>query len=684
MMKDIFLLLIILPLIAVQLSGNFGRLHAEELTNFAAEKEFVAIRLEQPTQNLIDHIVRQDYEIIRLKDLEFVEIIVKKEQLPEFTDLGWEPEILFTEREMWDNLRLKTDELPGYRSYNDVLDELNDIVDSNPGIAALYNIGDSRGKEYALADNQNYADYAHDIWALKLTSNPTQKSDKPAVYYNGAHHARELISVEVVMHILWHLIDSYGFDPQITYLVDNTEIWFIPILNPDGHKIVIDQMNTNWRKNIRDNYNTGSISAGDGVDLNRNYSYEWQLTGAANSITYGGPFASSEPETIALRTLWQERHFLAGISYHSYGEYVLYPPGYTWNLVSPDVQAQSALAAAMAETIPRFSSPGHYTSQHSWQLYPATGTCEDDAYCNHGIFAHTLELATVFIPPADDVPQICQDNLEAALILLRRVHHSTLTGITTDHSSGDPIVTELFIPGIDDTGVYRVPYRSKEEYGRYYRLLLPGDYTIQFSAPGYFQTFLVSFSINDSTRTTLNQELVPLSIPVITEYFAGDQFIRLSWEVPGQASSTNDSETDEPLYRQSELEGFNIYRDELLVNPDSLLTGYIFYDHDLNNGTAYSYEITAVYPEGESFPSDTVTIIPQSGTVISPETITLTLDEEILILQWEPVENAIGYRIYAASDPLADDWAFLDYVIDREWVGGFSESMKFFRITAVY
>ncbi len=621
---------------------------------FSVESDYVVVNFPEPEQELIDYIISEGYEIISLKPEEHLHVIAGEDKLSGFETLGYNFEILFTESEMRNNLRLRTRELPGYRSYDMMLGELTTISQENPDLALLYNIGDSRGKEYFTAGNLTYEDFAHDIWALKVTANPAVESDKPAVYYSGGQHAREPISMEMIMLILWHLIDNYGIDPEITYLVDNTEVWFIPLMNPDGHKIVIDQVNTNWRKNIRDNGNTGYINSNDGVDINRNYTHEWQLGSSQSSSTYGGPSPSSEPETSALRTLWGERHFVAGISYHSYGQWVLYPPGYDWYLVSPDVLAQSALAQTMAATIPRLSGTGHYTAQHSWQLYPANGTCEDDAYCNFGIFAHTLEMATVFIPPPTQMQQICEDNLEAALILLRRVHHSTLTGIITDFATEEPLIAEVFIPGIDDTGVWRTPYLSSEEYGRYFRLLVPADYEVQFSAPGYHSSPLFSFTINDSVQTQLDYEMVPLALtaPLIRDVFGTDEFAGLTWELP---------------YPESNPDGYRIYRDGILLNPGNLVIHRAYLDFDIVPGEFYIYQVSAVFSGGESDLSQSVIFTSAGDSLEETEDVTVLFIEDSVFLQWSPVANASGYLIFTADNPYAEQWSLLDYTPEIEF-----------------
>lgn len=166
---------------------------------------------------------------------------------------GFEAEIFQTESEMRANLTSKADNIPGYRVMCRRLPDLQLLEATYPDICKLYDIGDSRGKVYYNEGKQNYVNYQHDIWALKVSDNVELDEDEPAIYYMGAHHAREPLSTEVAFYVLDHIIENYGVDPVITENVNSKEIWFIPIVNPDGQKIVLDQTDTNWRKNIRDN-----------------------------------------------------------------------------------------------------------------------------------------------------------------------------------------------------------------------------------------------------------------------------------------------------------------------------------------------------------------------------------------------------------------------------------------------
>ena len=145
------------------------------------------------------------------------------------------------------------------------------------------------------------------ILAVKVTKNARTVADgrRPAVLYAGAQHAREWITPEMTRRLMHHVLDSYGTDPEITRLLDTTELWFLPVANPDGYDFTFTPGNRLWRKNLRDNNGDGQITAGDGVDLNRNFAYKWGYDNEGSSPdptseTYRGTGPNSEPETKAL------------------------------------------------------------------------------------------------------------------------------------------------------------------------------------------------------------------------------------------------------------------------------------------------------------------------------------------------------------------------------------------------
>lgn len=490
------------------------------ITLFSQEK--VIIRFSNPDPVTIKIFTQPKYDVAAYKPGEFLDLVVTETEYQKILAQGYSAEIVKTMAEMAANLG-NVDDINGYRTYDEALTELQNIAAANPSFCKLIDIGNSQGKTYYTSGYGNYSNYQHDLWALKVSDNVELEEDEPAIYYFGAHHAREPLSTEVAFYVLNYLVSNYGNNPEVTANINSKEIWFVPIVNPDGHEIVLDQINTDWRKNIRDNDGNGSLTPGswdypDGVDLNRNYGWEWGGTGTTtdpNDITYCGPEPFSEPETQAIKDLLANHHFVAGISYHTYSELVLWPYGYVDGAVAPDVTALAALGTAMGNSIPGISG-GHYTPQPCWALYPCSGVTDDYSYGKHGIFGYTIELGTEFIPPANEVYQICEDNLEAAMILLNRPNSSILTGHITNASNGEPLVAEIYVEGIDNTGLYREPYKSKEDFGTYYRLLPNGNYSVTFSKFGYISQTFNNVNINSSGQTILDVALEQSQILAVT------------------------------------------------------------------------------------------------------------------------------------------------------------------------
>jgi hypothetical protein len=205
-----------------------------------------------------------------------------------------------------------------YHTYQEMLDELRQRESAYPSICKLYDVGNTW-------ENR-------DMWVLKISDNPTQNEAEPKLFIVGDHHAREIMTVEIPLHFIKVLLTNYSGDPNIKYYVDNYEIYFMPMANPDGHVYVENNSGGSpsywWRKNRRDN--GGGVY---GVDINRNYSYKWGYDNRGSSPTpssetYRGPAAFSEPETTAIRQLMIDVNFKFALDYHSYGEYIIIPYGY--------------------------------------------------------------------------------------------------------------------------------------------------------------------------------------------------------------------------------------------------------------------------------------------------------------------------------------------------------------------
>jgi hypothetical protein len=291
-----------------------------------------------------------------------------------------------------------------YHTYAEINDELHKLAAAHPQIAQVSSLGKSvEGR---------------DLWAIKISDNVAQDEPEAETVFLGGHHAREWIAVDVPFLIASQLVNRYGTDSTITRLVDQSEIWIVPMVNPDGHQYAVTNDRL-WRKNRRNN-GDGTF----GVDLNRNYGYQWGGPGSSGdtfSEIYRGPASFSEPETQAVRNFLQQRQTRALISYHNFSQLVLYPWGYT-NAPAPDAPLLQSLAVAIADRI-RVVHAVTYTPQQSAELYLASGDTTDWLYGVSHVPAFTIELRPRssfpgFELPESEITPTFEENLPAALFLI--------------------------------------------------------------------------------------------------------------------------------------------------------------------------------------------------------------------------------------------------------------------------
>ncbi|MFQ6107270.1 MAG: M14 family zinc carboxypeptidase [Thermoplasmata archaeon] len=350
-----------------------------------------------------------------------------------------------------------TDGVTDYHSYSEMVAELNQVVADHTQIVRLISIGSTyQGRE---------------LWAIKISDNPQIEENEPEVYFNCMHHAREWLTAEVCLYILQTLTDGYGINMTITDIVNERQVWIIPMANPDGRSFDGGDdpaSYANWRKNRSPN--------GDGTygtDLNRNYGYMWGGAGASDETwaqTYRGTAPFSELETSAIRDFVKQHNFVFSISYHSYSQLILYPWGNTANATADDL-VLSTLATEMSNRITNkagSSFPG-YTPEKASDLYMTSGSDDDWLYGEMGIYAFTIEVYphqmdwgpalwppyNSFHPREDKILPVCEDNIGAALFLLevadnpnQVINHVTLSANQTSLTiprgqSGDFVMTVL-------------------------------------------------------------------------------------------------------------------------------------------------------------------------------------------------------------------------------------------------
>jgi carboxypeptidase T len=302
---------------------------------------------------------------------------------------------------------LRNDFDKGYHTYAQIKAELAEMAERHPELAKVMDIGDSWEKTQGKADR--------DILCLHIGKGDA--AGKPGVLFCGNHHAREIVTPEIVLNIAHMLLDGYGKDADVTNFVENRDIYLVPMVNPDGHKLASE--GADWRKNT--NLTTGGGTSfddgpeGPGVDLNRNYGFKWGLPGASANpanATFRGPAPFSEPETQAMKKLVESRKFTFLMTYHSFSNLILWPWGYQ------DAPPPDKRLAPIGMQLGKLSG---YKPEQSVQLYPTSGDTTDWAFGEHGVLAYTTEIGAWgdgFDPPYAKMGQFWKENEPGARLLL--------------------------------------------------------------------------------------------------------------------------------------------------------------------------------------------------------------------------------------------------------------------------
>jgi hypothetical protein len=305
-----------------------------------------------------------------------------------------------------------------YHNYTEIVNTLLYLNSTYLGIVDVFSIGKS------------WMD--RDIYCIKLT-NESSTYPKPKVFFVGYHHAREPISAELPLYFAIQAATSFGTNATITHMLNYCEIYIVPALNVDSLYVI--KQNEWQRKNVHpfdedgdglldedppedqdgdgyiedlyywNGYNyyfirwEGIDNDGDGlfnedwiggVDLNRNYGYQWNATCDTGSPypeaeDYRGPAPFSEPETQAIRNLALNNDFTYAISFHSGAQVILYPWAYT-NTPTPDDTLFSELAGNLSSLV---NAP---YGQSGSTLYTSSGSWDDWMYGNRSTFALTCEI----------------------------------------------------------------------------------------------------------------------------------------------------------------------------------------------------------------------------------------------------------------------------------------------------
>lgn len=279
------------------------------------------------------------------------------------------------------------------------------------------------------------------VYAWRITG-PGDHSNRPAVLFNGAQHAREWIAVMVPTYIADQLVKGYGTDPRITAVLDSAVVYIVPIANPDGYEFSQTPGNRMWRKNRRNNPSSSCY----GVDLNRNWDYGWggphSTSSSPCSDIYYGTGPHSEPEVANLAAFILARpNIKAHIDFHSFSQLVLHPWGDT-NTPPPDADNIINLAAMMTQAIYDVHGMSYPYGTPGQLLYRVSGGMQDWTTAQ-GAYGYTIEMRPAtdipgFMLPPDQIIPTAQENLAAALVMAEYISQ----GVVFSFPDGVPQVVD--------------------------------------------------------------------------------------------------------------------------------------------------------------------------------------------------------------------------------------------------
>ncbi len=505
---------------------------------FGAEaRKHVRLDLSQKSDAVVHDLMRLHPDITCIGHRgSSADVLATTAELEAYNRLGIPVQVLVDDADAYERSLREQNYFEDFHSYAEMLEEMRDVADTFPDISRLIDIGDGWEKTAGIADR--------DIWAMKISDNVAlEEAQEAEVLYIACHHAREIITPEILLHFMHYLTDRYGTDPEVTYLVNNRQLWLVPMLNPDGHEYVFD-VDVWWRKNRRDN-NNGTF----GIDLNRNYDYAWGYDNEGSSPNpasevYRGPNPFSEPETQAIRDLTNAHSFVVSLSYHSYGNWWLYPWGYI-----PENTPDHDTFVEIADSCVAYNGyePGNAASG---TIYITNGDSDDWLYGEQStkckIFAFTPEVGTTgFHPDPSEVSGLIQENLEPNLYVARAAGEFfapdvSFAGFSVEETSGDG--DGILDPGESATLIVRLENKGIGSLSGIMAALDCNDPDITISdAESVFPDLSCSqiagngadpFSISVQSGAALHSVLLTLHVSA-SQGYAADITFRL---LPGQGT----------------------------------------------------------------------------------------------------------------------------------------------------
>jgi len=374
-----------------------------------------------------------------------------------------------------------------FHTYSTLNREIDSLQKAHPELVRVFTLGTTTAGKLPIR-------------GVKLSRNVKKDDDRPTILFDGCHHSNEILGAEICLAILRTFVGRDGTDPEITLWLDKFQIYVVPVVNVDGYQVVTSGTDPRWRKNRRDTNGDGIMDITDGVDINRNYDFNWAHGGSSDpqSERYRGAYPFSESENRAFASLARGKHFIASLTYHSEGEVIYYP--WTWGgRKAPDDSLLTSIARDVARNIVTMKGDTNYRAEYGAGL---VGQSYPWLYGTLGTFDFVVETGRgASFPPAYLVDGIVRANLNGVRRFLHRAEGPGVRVRVTDRHTGKPLDAEVWFPTIETEDIHR--RTTRPESGVCYRLLLPGTYMVIVSAPGYEPLVLRDVRVDESGWTTI-------------------------------------------------------------------------------------------------------------------------------------------------------------------------------------
>jgi hypothetical protein len=345
-----------------------------------------------------------------------------------------------------------------YPSYPDYAGIMNKFQASYPQICRVEEFGSSVLNRKLLA--------------VKISDNVAVDEAEPAVLYLSTIHGDEVAGYPTMLHLIDYLLSNYGTLPQITALVDNIEIWILPLANPDGTYKAGDSTVAGA---VRGNANN--------IDLNRNFP---QIIGSTPPPT--------QKETDAIIAFCEAHTFIMSIDFHAGAEQITFPWGFT-NALPADYQWFSDMQNYWQKVMgwPDPIDPFYKTPQRF-----------DYALFNQQCRAISAEITVIKMLPSAGFPILWEKLVTPMLFFIEQALYG-IRGTVKDSLTGKPLNAKVFIENHDKDSSWIF---SHLQYGDYYRPIASGIYSIIFSAPGYYPQKIEGVYVTDNQATVLDVKLI--------------------------------------------------------------------------------------------------------------------------------------------------------------------------------